>query len=588
MSAPVPPCDSPEAASPATPRNAAHGSAAHGPTALRPAGAPTYLGIELGSTRIKACLVGEDHEVIASGSHSWENELVDGSWTYALPDALSGVRSALSELRDNLGTDQGALSRVAAMGVSAMMHGYLALDAENALLVPFRTWRNTSTGAAAAELTELFSHNVPLRWSVAHYRQAMLAGEEHVGRVAHLTTLAGYVHWRLTGRHVLGVGDASGMFPLDPTTCDYDGRCLALFDALSGDASGAPPLRTLLPTCLTAGQDAGVLTQEGAALLGGLVPAGIPLAPPEGDAGTGMVATNAVEPRSGNVSVGTSVFAMVVLERPLARVHPEIDLVTTPAGELVAMVHCNNGASELAAWAGLLRELVGALGHDDEPDAVFAAFLRAALAGAPDGGGLLAFNDLAGEPITGTEQGRPLVVRTPDSRFDLATFARVQVYAVFSALALGMRLLAQEGVAVDVLHAHGGLFRTAGVAQRLLAAATATPVAVGASAGEGGAWGMAILAAYRSALVSGGLSGDDDAASAAASTPALGRWLAEVVFASDETTVEAPGAGDVAGFAEYLSRYERALELQRLAPSAVPLATPHKAAQDTTTEEDPA
>ncbi|WP_336921693.1 xylulokinase [Aquipuribacter sp. SD81] len=514
------------------------------------------LGIELGSTTIKAVLADPDGAVLAVGRSAWENAYVDRTWTYSLESVESGLQECVADLlrdcEDRHGVRPTALG---ALGVSAMMHGYLAFDAEGHLLVPFRTWRNTSTGAAAEELTRELGYNVPLRWSVAHHYQAVLDAEPHVGDVDHLTTLAGYVHRRLTGRHVLGIGDASGMFPVDPVTGTYDADRLTRYDALLAARGVGRPFADLLPDVLPAGREAGRLTEAGARLLdptGGLV-AGAPVAPPEGDAGTGMVATNAVAPRTGNVSVGTSIFAMVVLERPLERVHPEIDLVTTPAGDLVAMVHCNNGASELGAWAGLLGELAGALGHDGGADAVFAALLRAALDGEPDAGGVLAYNQLAGEPVLGSAGGRPLVVRTPDSRLTLANFARAQVLGVFATLGIGMETLAAEGVALDVLVAHGGLFRTEGVAQRLLAAALGTPVAVGDSAAEGGAWGMAVLAGM---LVDGG---DRD----------LAAHLGERVFAGQEPVVVAPDDADVEGYRTYLARYRAGLAVQAAAVEAL-------------------
>lgn len=514
--------------------------------------ARTSLGIELGSTRIKACLVGPDHEVVATGSHDWENRLVDGVWTYALDDVWTGLRGAVAALLADCGRHGVDPAGIGALGVSAMMHGYLAFDADGGLLVPFRTWRNTSTGRAAAELSEALGFNVPLRWSVAHYRQAILDDEPHVPAVAFLTTLAGYVHWRLTDRKVLGVGDASGMFPIDPATGTYDAGMLATFDALSGRPA---PLVDLLPQVLNAGVPAGVLTDEGAALLdpSGALRPGIPLCPPEGDAGTGMVATNSVAPRTGNVSAGTSIFAMVVLERPLVHLHHEIDVVTTPAGDPVAMVHCNNGASEVDAWAGLFGQFARALGHDAAPDEVFGALFRAALEGEPDGGGLLAYNYLAGEPITGLEEGRPLVVRTPGSTPSLANFMRAQLYGMFGTLSLGMEVLAGEGVGLDAMFAHGGVFRTAGVAQRFLAAAIGAPVAVGATAGEGGAWGMAVLAAYLQAA--GGQS--------------LGEYLTTRVFAGAPTTVVEPDPADVAGYAAFLDRYRAGLAVERAATAAI-------------------
>jgi sugar (pentulose or hexulose) kinase len=431
-----------------------------------------------------------------------------------------------------------------------MMHGYLAFDAAGELLVPFRTWRNTSTERAATELTELFGFAIPLRWSVAHLYQAILDDEPHVAQVASLTTLAGYVHRRLTGRHVLGVGDASGMFPIDAATKDYDARRLEQFDTLVADRHPGLRLARLLPTVLTAGADAGRLTDEGAALLDatGQLRAGAPLCPPEGDAGTGMVATNAVAPRTGNVSVGTSIFAMAVLERPLHHVHPEVDLVTTPAGDPVAMVHCNNGASELDAWAAVFREFAAAVGHPVDPDDAFRAMLHEALSGDADAGGLLAYNYLSGEPITQLAEGRPLVLRGPDSRLTLGNFVRAQVYAAFATLSLGMRVLAEEGVELDVMVAHGGLFRTEGVAQRLLAAAMGTSVAVGRDAGEGGAWGIALLASYL------GHADETD----------LAGYLAARFATGDTVTVE-PDPADERGFTTFLERYVAALPVERAA-----------------------
>ncbi|PFG42344.1 sugar (pentulose or hexulose) kinase [Isoptericola jiangsuensis] len=519
----------------------------------------TTLGIELGSTNIKASLVGPDHAPIASGSHAWENELVDGLWTYSLDAVHAGLQGAYAALVADVEQRYGVRpTTFAALGVSAMMHGYLAFDADGELLVPFRTWRNTSTGPAAAELSALFGHNIPLRWSIAHLYQAILDDEPHVGQVASFTTLAGYVHRALTGRHVLGVGDASGMFPVDPATGDYDARMLAQFEHLAAAKRPGLDVAGFLPEVLPAGADAGHLTDAGAALLdptGELRP-GVLLCPPEGDAGTGMVATNSVAPRTGNVSAGTSIFAMVVLEKPLASVHHELDLVTTPAGDLVAMVHCNNGASELDAWAGLFREFAGALGGPDDADAVFGTLFTAALDGAADGGGLLAYNYLAGEPITGLDAGRPLFVRTPDSRLTLASFMRTQIYGAFGTLALGMRVLDGEGVAIDAMFAHGGMFRTAGVAQRLLAAAVDAPVAVGRTAGEGGAWGIAVLAAFA-------------AASAAEPGLTLAGYLADRVFADAELDVVDPDPADVAGFATYLERYAAGLAVERAAVASL-------------------
>ncbi|WP_456826556.1 xylulokinase [Cellulomonas sp. P5_E12] len=508
----------------------------------------TSLGIELGSTRIKAVLIGPDHAPLASGSHDWENQFVDRVWTYSLDAVWSGIQAAVAALLDDAEQQHGIRpATVGALGVSAMMHGYLAFDEADELLVPFRTWRNTSTGPAAAELTELFGYNIPLRWSIAHLRQATIDAEPHVAQIRTITTLAGYVHWRLTGRKVLGVGDASGLFPIDTATKTYDATMLAAYPG--------PSIEALLPEVLLAGQDAGRLTEAGAALLDptGTLQAGIPLCPPEGDAGTGMVATNAVAPRTGNVSVGTSIFAMVVLEQPLATVHDELDLVTTPAGDLVAMVHCNNGASELGAWAEVFGQFATALGATASPDDVFGTLLRAALTGDADGGGLLAYNYLSGEPITGLDEGRPLFVRTPDSRLTLANFARTQVYSAFGTLSLGMRVLADEGVELDSMYAHGGLFRTEGVAQRLLAAAIGAPVTVGQSAGEGGAWGIAVLAAYLGA----------------ASELDLSTYLTERVFGAAESVTVAPDDDDLRGFDAYLARYSAGLAVERAAVEAL-------------------
>ncbi|WP_460572163.1 xylulokinase [Humibacter soli] len=516
------------------------------------------LGIELGSTRIKACLVGDDPAVtIAAGSHSWENRFVDRLWTYSLDDIWSGIQAAYADLVDDVRRRYGQqLTGLKAIGISAMMHGYLPFDADDRLLVPFRTWRNTNTGPAAAKLSELFGVNIPLRWSVAHLYQAVLDAEPHVPQIAFATTLAGYVHWRLTGRKVLGVGDASGMFPIDSATGGYDSGLLEKFDGLAADGSGIPsPLADLLPEVLAAGQPAGELTAEGAALLdvAGVLQPGAPLCPPEGDAGTGMVATNAVAPRTGNVSAGTSIFAMVVLERPLGHPHHELDVVTTPSGDPVAMVHCNNGASELAEWAGMFGRFASAAGMPLDDDAVFDVLFREALAGEADAGGLLAYNYLAGEPITSTTEGRPLFVRTPDSRFTLGNVMRAQLYGVFGTLTLGMRVLAEEGVELDRMHAHGGIFRTAGVAQRFLAAALDAPVAVAETAAEGGAWGMAVLASYL------GEASDHD----------LAAYLRDRVFADTDARVVDPDPDDVAGFSAYLDRYRDGLAVERAAADAL-------------------
>jgi sugar (pentulose or hexulose) kinase len=515
------------------------------------------LGIEVGSTRIKACLLGDDlATVLATGSFEWENEYVDGVWTYSLDNVRTGLRAAYADLvADVQRRFDVTPTTFRAIGISAMMHGYLAFDERDELLVPFRTWRNTTTGEAATELTELFGMNIPLRWSIAHLHQAVRSEEAHVADIRFVTTLAGYVHWQLTGRRVLGVGDASGMFPIDPKTRDYDADLLARYDKLVAGSVLPAPLRALLPEVLVAGAAGGELTTEGAALLDptGTLQPGILFAPPEGDAGTGMVATNAVSPRFGNVSAGTSIFAMVVLEHALTKIHHEIDVVTTPNGDLVAMVHCNNGASELAEWVRMFRRFAEAAGTPVEADAAYQILFREALDGAADAGGLFAYNQLAGEPIAGLDEGRPLFVRTPDSQFTLANTMRAQLYGVFATLALGMRILADEGVALDRMYAHGGLFRTAGVAQQFLAGALAAPVSTVETAGEGGAWGMAVLAAY----------------AASDGTLDLQAYLSDEVFASTEMVTAEPDPDDVTGFAHYLDRYRDGLDVVRAAVTSL-------------------
>lgn len=515
------------------------------------------LGFELGSTRIKVCLVDSDPSVVlAVGEFEWRSQLVDGRWTYPLDEVWAGLQAAYGLVAADCESRYGVRpTGFAAIGVSAMMHGYLAFDRSGELLVPFRTWRNTSTGSAAAELTREFGTNIPLRWSVAHLYQAVLDGEPHISHVHFLTTLAGYVHWKLTGSRVLGVGDASGMFPINNVTRDYDAELLVRFDRLVAEAAPQLKLGAILPEVLTAGQPAGRLTAEGAALLdpSGALLAGVVLCPPEGDAGTGMVATNSVAPRAGSVSAGTSIFAMVVLERPLARVHSELDVVATPAGDPVAMVHCNNGASELAGWVSIFRRFSDIAGAPLGADATYSALFVEALEGETDAGGILAYNHIAGEPIAGLTDGRPLVVRTNDSRFTLANFMRAQLYGVFSTLSLGMAVLEEEGVELDGMLAHGGVFRTAGVAQRFLAASLRVPISVGATASEGGAWGIAILASY---VASGG-------------TESLADYLNAHVFGGTTFAIVEPNPDDVAGFAAYLDRYRRGLAIERAATETI-------------------
>ena len=514
----------------------------------------TALGIEFGSTRIKAVLVGPDNMPLATGAHDWENQFVDRIWTYSLDTVRAGLQASYASLAADVKARYGIeLTTVGAVGVSAMMHGYLAFDASGDLLVPFRTWRNTITGEAAAKLSATFGHNIPQRWSIAHLYQAILNGEEHVSRITHLTTLAGYVHSQLTGRRVLGVGDASGMFPIDINTGDYNATMLGQFDELIVDTGVSWKLRDILPQVLPAGVDAGTLTEAGARLLDptGALTAGVLVCPPEGDAGTGMVATNSVARRTGNVSAGTSIFAMIVLEHELDRVHDELDLVTTPAGDLVAMVHCNNGASELNAWAGLFAEFAKRLGSDADANAVFEALFTASLEGAADCGGLLAYNYLSGEHITGLAEGRPLFTRTPDSQFSLANFMRTHLFAALATLRVGMEvLLKTERVQLDSMFAHGGLFKTRGVAQRYLAAAINAPVSVGDVAGEGGAWGIALLAAFARDRADG---------------QQLDEYLTTAVFANAALESIDPDPADVAGFDAYVSRFVAGLPIEKAA-----------------------
>lgn len=516
----------------------------------------TALGIELGSTRIKAVLIGPDYQPIATGGSSWENQYVDGLWTYSLDAVWAGLQQGFAALAADVRARWGVeLTGVGALGVSAMMHGYLAFDDAEELLVPFRTWRNTNTNEAAQRLSTCFGYNIPHRWSVAHLYQALIDGEAHVDQITHLTTLAGYVHWQLSGKKVLGVGDASGMFPIDVTTGGYDPAMLAKFDDLAATSGLPAPLVNLLPGIRPAGQPAGQLTEAGARLLDptGAMTAGAPMCPPEGDAGTGMVATNSIAPGTGNVSAGTSIFAMVVLEEKLRQAHHELDLVTTPAGDLVAMVHCNNGASELDSWASLFTELTAALGLAVDKPTVFDTVIRSALDGEPDCGGLIAYNYLSGEPITGLHEGRPLVLRTPGSRLTLANFMRSQLFTALATLRIGMDILQKtEHVHVSRMFAHGGLFRTKGVAQRFLAAAINTPVSVGDIATEGGAWGIAVLAAYLSSGSPG---------------RTLHKFLQDIVFTDAKLETLYPEPADVAGFDAYAARFIAALPIEQTAAS---------------------
>jgi sugar (pentulose or hexulose) kinase len=514
----------------------------------------TALGIEFGSTRIKAVLIGADHTPLAAGSHEWENRYEHGVWTYSLDDVWTGLQASYRDLCNAVQAQYGvALRTLGAIGFSGMMHGYVALDQDGALLVPFRTWRNTITGQAAAQLTELFQFNIPQRWSIAHLWQAILNGEAHVTAISHLTTLAGYVHWKLTGEQVMGIGEASGMFPIDSTINDFDADRIAQFDALLAAQGIAWRLRDILPKVLVAGEAAGALTAEGAKLLDptGALQAGIPLCPPEGDAGTGMVATNSVAERTGNVSAGTSVFAMIVLEKALSQLYPEIDMVTTPTGKPVAMVHSNNCTSDLNAWIDLFQEVTQAIGATVSEAQLYETLYKTALAGDADGGGLLAYNYVSGEHITHMEEGRPLFVRTPNSRFTLANFMRTHLFASVGALRIGLDILFErEKVEIDQILGHGGFFKTKEVGQRIMAAAMNVPVSVMETAGEGGAWGIALLAAY---LLNRG-----------AGEP-LEAYLAEKVFAGQNALTLAPDARDVAGFATFMARYQQGLVIERAA-----------------------
>lgn len=513
----------------------------------------TVLGIEFGSTRIKAVLIDENHVPVASGSHDWENQLDNGIWTYSLDAIWAGLQDCYANLKKDVRDKFGiTLTRVGAIGFSAMMHGYMAFNSKDELLAPFRTWRNTITGPAAAELTKLFNYNIPQRWSIAHLYQAILNGEAHVREVAFLTTLAGYIHWQLTGKKVLGVGDASGMFPIDPETKTFITEMIEKFDALVAPRGFGWKLADILPRPLCAGEDAGTLTEAGAKLLdpSGDLEAGIPLCPPEGDAGTGMTATNSVAQRTGNISAGTSVFAMIVLERALKNVHEEIDLVTTPSGSLVAMVHCNNCTSDLNAWAGVFREFADAIGAKIDGNTLYGSILNGALTADADCGGIMTYGYFSGEHVTGFEEGRPLMVRMPDAKFTLGNFARAIVFSALGAIKIGMNILNAEGVVVDRMTGHGGLYKTKDVGQKLTAAAFNAPVSVMETAGEGGAWGIALLAEYMIRRAEG---------------ETLEHYLDEKVFTGMKRVVLDPDPRDVAGFDKFMERYVAALPAERAA-----------------------
>lgn len=516
------------------------------------------LGIEFGSTRIKAVLIDTDQKPIASGSYDWENRLENGIWTYSLEDIHKGLQGCYSSLKKDVKEKYGIVpKKLGAIGFSAMMHGYLPFDKDGRLLVPFRTWRNTMTQEAAEELTRLFDFNIPQRWSIAHFYQAMLNEEEHIDRVAYFTTLDGYIHGLMTGEKVLGVGSASGMFPIDSKTGNYNASMIKKFNELAASKGHPTDLWELLPKVLTAGENAGTLTAEGSLMLDpeGDLEAGCPLCPPEGDAGTGMAATNSVAPRTGNVSAGTSVFAMIVLEKPLKNVHTEIDMVTTPSGDDVAMVHCNNCTSDLNVWVKLFAEFAESLGADISTDRLFELLYNKALDADDDCGGLVAYNYFSGEPITDTAEGRPLLVRMPDSKMSLPNLMRTLLYSSLATLKIGLDILMkEENTAIDSITGHGGLFKTKGVGQKILAGAINAPVSVMETAGEGGAWGMALLASYMIHKKE---------------NESLGDYLRDSVFAGSEGETLAPDKTVVKSFDAFAKRYKAGLEIEKAAVLAL-------------------
>ncbi len=512
------------------------------------------LGIELGSTRIKAVLIDQENKPVAQGTHDWENQLVDGLWTYSVEAIWHGLQDCYADLRRHVREQYDIeIETLAAIGVSAMMHGYMAFDKEEKILVPFRTWRNTNTGQAAAELSRLFVYNIPLRWSISHLYQAILNKEEHVGSIDFLTTLAGYIHWQLTGRRVLGIGDASGMLPIDPATKNYSAEMMSKFDNLVAGRGYGWKLADILPEVLPAGVNAGALTPEGAKRLdvSGHLKPGIPFCPPEGDAGTGMVATNAVQPRTGNVSAGTSSFSMIVLEKDLSKPYEMIDMVTTPDGSPVAMVHCNNCTSDLNAWVTIFREYQELLGVPVDMDELYGRLYNHALTGQANCGGLVSYNYFSGEPVTGLAEGRPLFVRSAGDKFTLANFMRAHLYASVGVLKLGNDILfKEEKIKVDRITGHGGLFKTKGVGQRVLAAALNSPISVMETAGEGGPWGMALLGSY---LVNN------------VENRSLADFLEKQVFAGNTGVEIAPTPEEVAGFNDYMENYKACLPIEEAA-----------------------
>jgi len=515
------------------------------------------LGIEFGSTRIKAVLIDEENKPIAQGSHTWENQLVDGLWTYSIEAIWFGLQDCYSDLRKDVRNQYDIeIEALAAIGISAMMHGYMAFNQKQEILVPFRTWRNTNTGKAAAELSELFNFNIPLRWSISHLYQCILDNEEHVKDIDFMTTLAGYIHWQLTGKKVLGVGDASGMIPVDSTTKQYNADMVEKFNKLIEPKGFGWKLLDIFPEVLSAGENAGFLTPEGARKLdiSGHLKAGIPLCPPEGDAGTGMAATNAVKQRTGNVSAGTSSFSMIVLEKELSKPYEKIDMVTTPDGSPVAMVHCNNCTSDINAWINIFKEYQELMGVPVDMGEIFVKLFNKALEGDPDCGGLIAYNYVSGEPVTGLAEGRPLFVRSANDKFTLANFMRTNLYAAIGVLKIGNDiLLKEENVKVDRITGHGGYFKTKGVGQRILAAALNSPISVMKTAGEGGAWGIALLASYL-------VNKEKD--------QSLAYFLDKNVFAGDAGEEVAPTPEDVEGFNKYIESYKAGLAIEEAAVSA--------------------
>ena len=513
----------------------------------------SVLGIEFGSTRIKAVLIDSGHNVLASGSFEWENDYINGIWTYSQEAIISGLQGCFAELKKNVLDLYGIhLKKVGAIGISAMMHGYLPFDENMNLLVPFRTWRNTITAPAAEKLTEVFSFNMPQRWSLSHLYQAILNHEDHVPNIRFLTTLAGWVHFLLTGEKVLGIGDASGMMPIDSKTCDYDAKMVSSFDDLVSEYQYPWKLKDILPKVLVAGEKAGFLSPEGALLLdpSGDFESGCLLCPPEGDAGTGMVATNSVRERTGNVSAGTSIFSMIVLEKPLQKVHPEIDIVTTPTGKQVAMVHCNSCTSDINSWISLFREFAEMMGLKIPTGELYSRLFRKAMEGDKDCGGLVSFNYFAGEPVTGLSEGRPMLIRTPGARMTLANFLRTQIYASLETLKVGMEIIHREKVVIDHVYGHGGLFKTKGVAQNLLAAAIHAPVTVMETAGEGGAWGIAVLAEFI-------LNRSND--------ESLEDYLQNKIFSDMNQITVSPNPEDEAGFDRYIKRFISCIPAQKAA-----------------------